>query len=79
MCYSYDGNGNVTQKTDNRNISITYGYDQMNRLVSKTYSSGDPSACIQYNNPVAGANDLNSLWFKPRISGTILSMPMAAL
>jgi len=23
--------------------------------------------------------NLNSLWFKPRISGTILSMPMAAL
>ncbi|MGA2170933.1 MAG: hypothetical protein ABSG62_22335 [Terracidiphilus sp.] len=40
-CYSYDANGNVQQETDNRGISIQYSYDSMNRLYSKSYSTGD--------------------------------------
>ncbi len=37
-CYTYDLNGNLLTKTDNRNITISYSYDGLNRLVAKTYS-----------------------------------------
>jgi YD repeat-containing protein len=51
-CYSYDQNGNLISKTDNRGISINYNYDALNRLLSKTYS-GDfnhsPWSCYQYD------------------------------
>jgi len=36
-CYSYDGNGNLTQKTDNRGVGVAYVYDPLNRAQSKTY------------------------------------------
>lgn len=61
-CYSYDGNGNVTQETDNRGISIQYAFDTMNRLYSKAYfkagvSTGEASSCYQYNTPISTASD----------------------
>jgi RHS repeat-associated protein len=61
-CYSYDGDGNVLQETDNRGISIQYAYDTMNRVYSKAYfkggvSTGEPSACYQYSTPISTAND----------------------
>jgi RHS repeat-associated protein len=56
-CYSYDADGNVLQETDNRGISIYYAYDQMSRLYSKSYSTGEPSACYQYNTPISAATD----------------------
>ncbi|HEY4358477.1 MAG TPA: RHS repeat-associated core domain-containing protein, partial [Acidobacteriaceae bacterium] len=47
----YDGNGNLVHKTDARNITVNYAYDNLNRLVAKTYS-GDtqntPNSCYQY-------------------------------
>jgi YD repeat-containing protein len=39
-CYAYDLNGNLTTKTDNRNISASYYCDNLNREVKKTYSDG---------------------------------------
>lgn len=35
--YTYDGNGNMTQKTDAKSQTITYTYDKNNRLTLKTY------------------------------------------
>jgi RHS repeat-associated protein len=55
--YSYDGNGNVLSRKDNRGVTTTYSYDSMNRLLSKLYSSGDPSACYQYNTPISSLAD----------------------
>ncbi len=49
MCYGYDANGNLTSRTDNRNITTTYGYDALNRLTSKTYSDGTPTAHFNYD------------------------------
>lgn len=48
-CYSYDGNGNLISKIDNRGIQISYGYDALNRLLSKTYSDSTPSATFTYD------------------------------
>ena len=63
-CYSYDANANLYQETDNRGIMIQYGYDSMNRPYSKSYlyassqaSTGEPSACYQYNTPNSSTTD----------------------
>lgn len=34
--YTYDENGNLKSKTDTRNVSISYGYDSVDRLTSKS-------------------------------------------
>jgi YD repeat-containing protein len=49
-CYGYDLNGNLTSKTDNRNVTIGYKYDALNRMLSKSYSDGTtPYSCYQYD------------------------------
>jgi RHS repeat-associated protein len=58
ISYVYDNNNNVSSKTDGRNITVTYTYDDINRLFTKTYSSGDPSVCMQYDlSPATGGGD----------------------
>ncbi|HTV54196.1 MAG TPA: RHS repeat-associated core domain-containing protein [Terriglobia bacterium] len=61
MCYGYDANGNVLSRTDNRNITTSYSYDALNRLTSKTYTDGTPTAHFNYDEStvtvgVAGSN-----------------------
>jgi RHS repeat-associated protein len=41
MGYAYDGNGNLTSRTDPRGITTTYIYDALSRNTSVTYSSGE--------------------------------------
>jgi RHS repeat-associated protein len=66
--YQYDNNGNLEQKTDARNITITYAYDALNRNTSVNYSNttiGSPDVPdIQriYDNPTAGAFGIGRLW-----------------
>ena len=45
----YDVNGNLTTKTDARNIATTYSYDALNRLTKKTYSDGTPTVMFGYD------------------------------
>jgi YD repeat-containing protein len=45
----YDANGNLVQKTDARGVVISYGYDALNRMLSKTYPAGTSSSCYQYD------------------------------
>jgi len=58
----YDANGNLLYKTDNRNITLGYSYDALNRVLSKTYlndSFGTASSCYQYDTssvPGTGGN-----------------------
>ncbi|MFN0141274.1 MAG: RHS repeat domain-containing protein, partial [Pyrinomonadaceae bacterium] len=40
--YGYDGNGNLTQKTDARNITTSYTYDALNRVTNRAYAN-EPS------------------------------------
>ena len=63
--YTYDANGNVATKTDARVISTYYYYDALNRLLAKNYNSGDPSACMQYDNALSSATGAN---FKGRLT-----------
>jgi RHS repeat-associated protein len=50
---SYDGNGNLLQKTDARNITTNYAYDVLNRVTSRSYqndTSGTPAVAYFYDN-----------------------------
>jgi RHS repeat-associated protein len=62
VTYSYDPNGNVSTKTDARSIQTSYFYDPLNRVTEKRYpTTGDPSACMQYDTPLSGASDANPI------------------
>ena len=41
--YTYDDNGNLTQKTDPRGVETTYSYDGLNRLTQRSYSYDSPA------------------------------------
>ncbi len=49
ITYTYDANNNVSMKRDNRNIATTYGFDVLNRELSRTYSDGTPSVSTAYD------------------------------
>ena len=60
-CYSYDLNGNLLTKKDNRQITATYYYDNLNRITKKTFNDGvTPTAEFGYDgndengNPISG-------------------------
>jgi YD repeat-containing protein len=39
ISYSYDSNGNLTQKTDARSIVTSFAYDALNRLIARSYTN----------------------------------------
>jgi len=45
----YDFNGNLSTKTDARGITTTFGYDALNRLLTKVYSDGTPGVTNTYD------------------------------
>ena len=46
--YSYDNNGNLTSRTDARNVTTTITYDALNRRVAKTYTGGVSTPQVNY-------------------------------
>jgi YD repeat-containing protein len=54
--YFYDANGNLTFKTDARNITTTLGYDQFNRLRTKNYTDGTPAVTYNYGTDLLPEN-----------------------
>jgi YD repeat-containing protein len=74
-CYSsYDGNGNLLQKTDNRGISIYYSYDNLNRVSTKAYSDSTPPVAYTYDaSSITGnSNDIGQLTQATVSSGSTL-------
>lgn len=51
ITYTYDVNGNVQTKKDARAIITTYGYDVLNRELTRTYSNLDPTVTTAYDQP----------------------------
>lgn len=47
--YSYDLNGNLYQKVDANGVTVTYGYDGLNRLLSKSFTGGTPTLAVGYD------------------------------
>lgn len=48
----YDADGNLRYKTDARNVVVTFSYDALNRVRSKSYSNDaslTPTSCYQYD------------------------------
>lgn len=48
--YSYDNNGNLTQKIDARNIQTNFTYDALNRVLTRSYSDSTPAVSYFYDN-----------------------------
>jgi RHS repeat-associated protein len=49
--YSYDNNGNLTSKTDARQITTNYVYDNLNRVKNRNYSDNTtPNVAYTYDN-----------------------------
>lgn len=73
ITYRYDANGNLSSKTapapntsiaQSLTVTTLYGYDQLNRVISKTYphdSSSTPWTCYQYGSPSTGSPGLNQI------------------
>ncbi len=49
ITYSYDNNGNLTAKTDTREIETIYTYDALNRVTYREYSDSTPQVTYTYD------------------------------
>jgi len=64
----YDAAGNLLSRTDARGITTTYSYDNINRLLQKSYNDGNPpatpTACYQYSSSSVpyGIGELTNEW-----------------
>jgi YD repeat-containing protein len=75
--YWYDLNGNVAAKEDARGVTTSYSYDQMNRLLKKSYSDGfTPTSCYLYDSAINGIHRLGSEWTQ-KASNPSCSSPFA--
>ena len=62
----YDLDGNLAAKTDARTTTVTYGYDTLDRLTSKTYSDSTPAVQFSYDQSTVWSENLNNT--KNRVS-----------
>jgi RHS repeat-associated protein len=58
LAYSYYANGNLFSKTDARNITTTYDYDELNRNKTVTYSDSTPGITRTYDTATLGKGRL---------------------
>jgi RHS repeat-associated protein len=59
--YTYDNNGNLHTKTDNRGVQATYTYDALNRFTDKTFSDGTtPGQHLRYDQTSGWAGTQNN-------------------
>ncbi|HMS08949.1 MAG TPA: hypothetical protein PKE66_05665, partial [Pyrinomonadaceae bacterium] len=49
VAYEYDDNGNITESTDARGVSITGTYDNLNRIKTRNYSDSTPDVSFYYD------------------------------
>jgi RHS repeat-associated protein len=65
--YEYDAASNLSKKTDTRRnsanqfVSITYGYDSLNRIKTGTYNDGTPLVTYNYDTATNGVGRLASV------------------
>jgi RHS repeat-associated protein len=64
--YTYDPMGNLDTQTDNKEQTTTFAYDALNRIISKTYSNGDPT--VNYTYDLATKNGIGRTY---QVSNTI--------
>lgn len=54
----YDGNSNLSYKTDARGVVVSYTYDSLNRILSQTYSDGTVGHSYNYDNTTEGSSGI---------------------
>ena len=52
--FGYDANDNLVQQTDSENQTIIITYDELNRITTKSYSTGDPTVTYSYDSGTHG-------------------------
>lgn len=65
VTYGYDNDGNLTTRTDARNVVSHYTYDALSRLTSKWYQNEQnptSTACFVYDQSTNGSGRLSSEW-----------------
>ena len=70
--YTYDANGNLETQTDNKTQTTTFTYDELNRVLTKTYSTSDPTVEYVYDNTTSGSNGKGQLHYVERKSGSTI-------
>jgi YD repeat-containing protein len=60
--YTYDANGNLETQIDADNQTITFDYDALNRVTSKSYSTGDPAVTYTYDEDSIDNNGIGRLY-----------------
>ena len=60
--YEYDLNGNLTKKTDARNVIADYAYDSLNRNTTVNYSDSTPDIFRKYDSASNGKGRLAQIW-----------------
>ena len=63
ICYTYNNDGVLTNKTDARGIAVNYSpsaspIDALHRVTEKTYSNSDPTVTYTYDGGAASANGI---------------------
>ena len=61
--YVYDGNGNLTSRTDGNSVVSTFQYDKLNRIATKRYSAGSPGDIVLcYDGDTAATHSVTPDW-----------------
>jgi RHS repeat-associated protein len=66
--YIYDANGNLSKRRDARNITTTYLYDNLRRLIQTSYSDATPATQRTYDK--AAQNGRGRLYYDSESSAT---------
>jgi RHS repeat-associated protein len=73
--YQYNDNVHLTKKIDPRNISVTLGYDALNRPITRTYSDSTPPVDYIYDGARVPNGIANS---KGRLTSVLTSSPFVS-
>jgi RHS repeat-associated protein len=71
ITYSYDSNGNLLTKTDARNITTTFSYDALNRVVLRDYSDSTPDVSYFYDGTGLSQVPANSKGALTKVSSSV--------
>jgi RHS repeat-associated protein len=71
QAFAYDNNSNIISQVTARNITITNGYDKLNRVVTRTYSDGTPSVNYFYDGTGLSEVPANSKGKLTKVTNTV--------
>jgi RHS repeat-associated protein len=72
--YAYDGNGNLTARTDARNVVTSYLYDGLNRNTQLTYNDGITPQINRHYDNASLVNGKGRLWKSESIVGGVATL-----